>query len=423
MKFARILRATASALLLAMPMQLVAQASKAEEVTISHYFTGDLGLKGMQAFFEGFEKETGIAVKDSGIGHEDYKTGILVRAAANRLPDVFSYGAGARPQFVVDAGNVAPVDDIWDSAQLGDVVSKSIADSATIYNGKRYFIPVGYHYAGIFFNPKAMKTAGISEMPKTWDGLLAACKTLREHNIAPISLGSKSRWPAQFWFDYLLLGTAGPDYRNSLMRGDASFTDSQVKRAMGMWKGLVDADCFAPNSNAKEWTDAADEVARGEAAMTLMGTWITGYWNNNKLQPVQDYDFFPFPKLDDAVPVSVVGPVDGFLVAANSQNPQGARKLLAFMVSNVPLQANWAKVQGALSPNTKVDPSIYDPVMKKALDTVSTAQNFAFNYDLATPPPVAEVGLDMFAEFMNDSSDVDALLERTQEGAKAAFAK
>jgi ABC-type glycerol-3-phosphate transport system substrate-binding protein len=95
-------------------MQLVAQASKAEEVTISHYFTGDLGLKGMQAFFEGFEKETGIAVKDSGIGHEDYKTGILVRAAANRLPDVFSYGAGARPQFVVDAGNVAPVDDIWD---------------------------------------------------------------------------------------------------------------------------------------------------------------------------------------------------------------------------------------------------------------------------------------------------------------------
>jgi hypothetical protein len=289
------------------------------------------------------------------------------------------------------------------SAHLGDIVSKSIADSATIYNGKRYFIPVGYHYAGIFFNPKAMKTAGISEMPKTWDGLLAACKTLREHNIAPISLGSKSRWPAQFWFDYLLLGTAGPDYRNSLMRGDASFTDSQVKRAMGMWKGLVDADCFAPNSNAKEWTDAADEVARGEAAMTLMGTWITGYWNNNKLQPVQDYDFFPFPKLDDAVPVSVVGPVDGFLVAANSQNPQGARKLLAFMVSNVPLQANWAKVQGALSPNTKVDPSIYDPVMKKALDTVSTAQNFAFNYDLATPPPVAEVGLDMFAEFMNDS--------------------
>lgn len=423
MKLTGFLRATASALLLTLPLQFAAQASRAEEVTISHYFTGDLGLSGMQAFFKAFEKESGITVKDSRIGHEDYKTGILVRAAANSLPDVFSYGAGARPQFVVDAGNVAPLDDIWQSAHLDDVVSKSVADGATIYNGKRYFIPVGYHYAGMFFNPQTMKAAGITEMPKNWDGLLAACKTLRAHNVAPFALGSKSRWPAQFWFDYLLLGTAGPDYRNALMRGDAHYTDEQVKRVMGMWKELIDADCFSPNSNAKEWTDAADEVARGDAAMTLMGTWITGYWNGNKLKPVENYDFFPFPKLDDGVPVSVVGPVDGFLVAANSKNPEGARKLVAFMVSNAELQANWANIQGALSPNVKVDPAIYTPVMKKALDTVAAAQNFAFNYDLATPPPVAEIGLDMFAEFMNDPSYIDTLLERTEAGAKEGFSK
>jgi ABC-type glycerol-3-phosphate transport system substrate-binding protein len=323
----------------------------------------------------------------------------------------------------VDSGSVAPIDDIWASANLDEVVTKSIADSATRYNDKRYFIPVGYHYAGIFFNPKTMKAAGISEMPKDWDGLLAACKTLRANGVAPIALGSKSRWPAQFWFDYLLLGTAGPDYRNALVNGKASYTDAEVKRAMGMWKGLIDADCFSANSNAKEWTDAADEVARGDAAMTLMGTWITGYWNNNKLQPVQDYDFFTFPTVDANVPVSVVGPVDGFLVAANAPNPEGARRLLAFMVSDVDLQANWAKAQGALSPNTKVDPSIYNPVMKKALETVESAQNFAFNYDLATTPPVAEVGLDMFAEFINDPSSVDALLERTQAGAVEAVAQ
>ena len=34
---------------------------------------------------------------------------------------------------------------------------------------------------------------------------------------------------------------------------------------------------------------------------------------------------------------------------------------------------------------------------------MNNADAFAFNYDLATPPPVAEVGLNMFAEFMNDS--------------------
>ncbi len=405
----------------ALPLQAAAEEGNPDVVTISHYFTGDLGLKGIQAFFEGFKAKTGIEIVDSPIGHEDYKMGILVRAAGNSLPDVFSYGAGARPQFVVDAGNVQPVDDIWDSAGLDAVITKTVADGATIYNGKRYFIPIGYHYAGMFYNPKVMAEAGVTKLPETWDELLAACTTLNDKDIDPIALGSKYRWPAQFWFDYLLLGTAGPDYRAKLMKGDASYTDPEVKRVMEMWKQLIDADCFAENSNANDWTDAGDQVARGDAAMTLMGTWITGYWNGQGLEPGTEYDFFPFPTVDDGVPVSVVGPVDGFLVSQNSTNPQGAKEFLAFMVSDAALQANWATVQGALSPNVNVDPSIYTPVMKKALDTVGAAENFAFNYDLATPPPVAEVGLDMFAKFMNDSSDIDGLLQDTQRAAEDGF--
>ena len=110
-----------------------------------------------------------------------------------------------------------------------------------MYDGKRYLVPFGYHYAGMFYNPKVMAEAGIATMPKTWDELLAACTTLKDKGIDPIALGSKNRWPAQFWFDYLLLRTAGPDYRAKLMSGAASYTDAEVKTAMGLWKDLVDA--------------------------------------------------------------------------------------------------------------------------------------------------------------------------------------
>jgi len=220
-------------------------------------------------------------------------------------------------------------------------------------------VPFGYHYAGMFYNPKVMTEAGIATMPKTWDELLAACKTLRDKDIDPIALGSKNRWPAQFWFDYLLLRTAGPDYRAKLMSGGASYTDAEVKKAMGLWKDLVDAGCFAPNSNANDWTDASDQVARGDAAMTLMGTWITGYWNGQGLQPGTDYDFFEFPVISEGVPNAVVGPVDGLLIAANAKNPEGAQKLLAWLVSDPAVQAKWAQVQGALSPNVKVDVSVF----------------------------------------------------------------
>lgn len=400
----------------------IAAASAADDtVTVSHYFTGELGQKGITEIFESFSDSTGIAVEDSPIGHEDFKTGILVRAAGDSLPDVFSYWAGARTQFVVDAGNLAPIDEMWDANDLDSVVAKSVADGATLYNGKRYLVPFGYHYAGMFYNPKVMAEAGIEEMPKTWDDLVAACATLREMDIDPIALGSKNRWPAQFWFDYLLLRTAGPDYRARLMAGDASYTDPEVKKAMGLWKDLVDAGCFAANSNANTWTDASDQVARGDAAMTLMGTWITGYWNGQELKPGEDYDFFEFPVIDASAPNAVVGPVDGLVVAANAEHPEAARKLLAWLVSDPAVQAKWAQVQGALSPNVDVDVATYTPVMQRALDAVNNADAFAFNYDLATPPPVAEVGLNMFAEFMNDPSDVDGLMDKTQKGAEDAF--
>ena len=390
-------------------------------VTAQHQFT--VSKQGMKDFFDAFTKKTGIEVEDSPVGHEDYKTVILVRASGNNLPDIFSYAAGARPQYMVDGNHVAPLDDIWAEAGLDSIISKAVADGSSVYDGKRYFMPISFHYAGMFYNPKVMEKAGIDEMPSTWDELLATCGKLRALDIDPIAMGSKPRWPAQFWFDYLLLGTAGPDYRRALMTGDASYTDDEVKRVMNMWKDLMDAECFSPNSNAKEWTDAADELSRGEAAMTLMGTWITGYWNRNGLTPVEDYDFFPFPRVDEDVPVSAVGPVNGFLMAANSPNQKAAGQLLAFMASDPEMQANWISIEGSLSPNLEVDPSVYTPIQRKALETVNAADNFAFNYDLATPPPVAEVGLDMFAEFVNDPSYIDRLLEKVERAAKDGFSQ
>ena len=391
------------------------------EVTISHYFTGELGLKAFTEQTEKFTAATDIAMKDSPVGHEDFKTDILVRASGGSLPDVFSYWAGARVQFIADSSALTPIDDMWNSAGLDNVVAKSVADSATMYNGNRYLVPFNYHYSGMFYNTKVMADAGVTEFPTDWDGFLALCEKLKAAGVTPIALGSKNRWPAQFWFDYLLLRTAGPDYRAALMAGEASYDDAEVKAAMGMWKDLVDAGYFTENANADSWTDASDKVARGDAAMTLMGTWITGYWNGLGLEPGGDYDFFPFPAITAGVPTASVGPVDGLVVSAHGENPKGAKAFLEFMMSNTDVQAAWSKAQGALSANVNVDPSNYNSVMLKAFETVGASDAFAFNYDLATPPPVAEVGLSMFSEFMDDPSRVDAILAQVAGDAAAAF--
>ena len=257
------------------------------DVTLTHYFTGELGLKAFNEQVARFEADTGYTIKNSPIGHEDFKTDILVRAAGDSLPDVFSYWAGARTQFVVDSGSLHPIDEMWSREGLDGVVARSVADSATMYNGKRYLVPFNYHYAGMFYNKKVLADAGVTDLPATWDAFMALCETLEGKGVTPIALGSKHRWPAQFWFDYLLLRTAGSDYRAGLMDGSAAYDDAEVKAAMAMWKELADKGYFAPNANADTWTDASDKVARGDAAMTLMGTWITGYWNDLGLVPAR----------------------------------------------------------------------------------------------------------------------------------------
>jgi ABC-type glycerol-3-phosphate transport system substrate-binding protein len=392
-------------------------------VTVMHYFTGELGRAGLNEIFGRFQAEEHVTVFDNPIGHEDFKTAILVMAAGGNLPDMFSYWAGARTQFVVDAGQIAVLDDLWAAAKLDAVVPASLAEGATLYDGKRYLIPFGYHYAGLFYNSKVMAEAGVTEFPTDWVGFVALCETLQDKGVTPIALGSKDRWPAQFWFDYLLLRTAGPDYRARLMAGEAAYTDPEVVHAMELWKELTDAGHFVEFANADTWTDAADKVARGEAAMTLMGTWITGYWNGNDLKPGEDYDFFPFPAIEDGVTNAVVGPVDGLLISADAPNGEQAAALAAFMLTDVEAQAIWATGQGALSPNKNVDPAIYTSVMKRALVEVEQADVFAFNYDLATPPPVAEVGLDLFARFMDDPAAYQAILTEAETAAKDAFTR
>ena len=235
-------------------------------------------------------------------------------------------------------------------------------------------------------------------------------------------MGAVDKWPAQFWFDYLILRTAGADYRAALMAGEASYDDPEVIRAMELWKELIDVGCFpdGATSNSLSWTDAADQLVAGEAAMNLMGTWIMGYVNGNGFEGGVDYDFFEFPVVDEGVPSAVVGPVDGMVSAAGAKNPEGAMELLAFL-SRPDIQSAWAAAQGNMSTNTTSDTSTVSALTAKAMEVAASAETYNFNYDLATPPAPAQVGLAMFQKFIADQSDIQGLMESTQAEIVSAF--
>jgi multiple sugar transport system substrate-binding protein/raffinose/stachyose/melibiose transport system substrate-binding protein len=416
-----VLAASLALLAAAAPGATVAQDEGGDEVTVMTYFGATLGEAALKDILADFEAESGITVNFVDVGHEDYKTGILIQLAGGNPPDVLSDWSGARAAFKVQNGMLAPIDEMWAANDLDSQFGAGMIESAVTYDGTKYLLPFGFHVAAMFYNPKVFADAGV-EIPATWDELKAACGTFSEAGITPISLGSVNQWPAQFWLDYLLLRTAGAEYRAKLMAGEASYADPEVVRAMELWKELIDGGCFpdGATANSIDWTDAADQLANGEAAMNLMGTWITGYLNGNGLEPVTDYDFFEFPTVDEGVPTAVVGPVDGLAIAADAKNPEAAQALLAFL-AQPEQQAAWAEGQGNMPTNTTSDTSAFNEVIKKAIEVAAAAETYNFNYDLATPPAPSVVGLAMFQKFLNDPSDIEGLLAETQTEIAAAF--
>ena len=147
------------------------------EVTITHYFGGDLGRAGLEEIFGSFKEATGTTVVDSPIGHEDFKS---------RHP-----GAGRRRQ---PAGRVQLLGRSADAvrgrrghpwarsttcgpstAWMTVVAAVGGRHGATMYNGARYLVPFGYHYAGMFYNSKVMADAGGHRVPDRLGRVPGAC--------------------------------------------------------------------------------------------------------------------------------------------------------------------------------------------------------------------------------------------------------
>lgn len=341
--------------LLAVTTAFSQDAELAGDFTVSHYF-GGFGGEFIEDIIDSFIAENpGLNREASPVDHEQFKTSILVQLAGGNPPDAFSYWAGARIQFIVDGGRLQSIDDAWAANGMDAMFPQAVIDTAVTYDGAKYAVPLTLHWVGMFYNTALFEQVG-AETPTNWDELVAVAESFKEAGIPAFALGSINRWPGQFWFDMILLRTAGNDYRSRLMSGEAAYTDAEVARAFGLWKDLVDGGYFYPDANAYDWDEAANLVANGEAAMTLMGTWIGGHYASLDMAAGEDFDYFSFPTIDEDTPRASLGPIDTFVVSAEAANADAAKAFLVHL-TDPEIQLAFAEGAGNLAPSLMVDTS------------------------------------------------------------------
>ncbi|MGL1861251.1 MAG: extracellular solute-binding protein [Pseudodesulfovibrio sp.] len=418
--FKHYLRTGLVAILLTAAILLPLKSLASESLIFLHYWTGAMS-GGIDEMVEAFnEANPQYKVRATGFEHESFKVGINVMLSSGSTPDMFSYWAGAKVQALVDKNYLAPIDATWVEAGLDDIFPPSVGKACT-YNDHKYALPLTQHYVTFFYNKKTFAKHGLTP-PKNWKEFILVCDTLKQAGTTPIALGSREKWPAQFWFDYLLLRTAGPDYRQQLMQGTASYSDPEVDTVFGLWKSLLEAGYFNESPNMLNWSEAAKLVHSGKSAMTLMGTWAIGLFDSQlRWKQGEDYDFFRFPIMDTNIPMTALGPVDVIVVPREGKADK-VNSVLAYFSDPGP-QMEMSKGSGALSPSRSVPPSFYTDLQQRILAVIRDTPHWAFNYDLATPPVMADHGLTAFKFFVENPKSYKKIMAQLTRQADDYFAQ
>lgn len=235
--------------------------------------------------------------------------------------------------------------------------------------------------------------------------------------ITPITIGTQAPWTAAAWFDYLDMRINGPDFHIGLMSLKEKYSDPKVTKVFTTWKSLFDHNCFNKDSAGLAWQDAVTPLATGKAAMYLMGGFITDTYNgispDTKGYDKNDLDFVRFPIIDPSVKIGEDAPTDGYFIAANGANVDGAKKFLTYLGSKEVVQKGVDEL-GRLPVRTDVDTSKFTDAQKKGINLIQTSDYVAQFYDRDSTPPMAEVGLNAFGGFYADYGKTDiAKIQKT----------
>ena len=365
-------------------------------------------LKEYIADFEAAHPDVKVVLNE--FESESYKVAIR-NFLTSETPDVALWFAGNRMKFFVDQDLFRDVSDVWEEYGLYDSMASSRL-SVTV-DDKQYGVPWGYYQWGMYYRTDIFDKVGLS-VPTNFEELVAACSTLRENNITPVAIGTRYLWTAAGWFDYLNMRINGYEFHMDLTAGKVSYEDSRLDMVFDKWAELINADCYLEDHASFGWEDGLTPMINGEAAMYLLGNFITG--NLNTAGVLDHIDYFQFPKIVDGVPMSEDAPTDTIHIPAGAKNIEDAKKFLGFL-SNPEAATKWANARSFLSPNSNAEPPS-DRFQLKGVNVLNNAYGIAQFFDRDANPDMAKTAMEGFQEFMvkpDREAKIRARVEKERE--------
>jgi len=228
----------------------------------------------------------------------DYSESITMRLTTGQWGDICFVPASVSkdqlPDYFIPLGSFEDMDAVYNFA----------SDKA--YDGVVHGIPNGGNPAGIVYNKRVWKEAGIDKIPTTPDEFLEDLKLIQDNTDAiPLYTNFAAGWTMGQWWDHIFVSATGDqDFRNSIVhykdpfasRGDMTGPYAVFYTLYeAVSRGLIEE---APSSTDWEWSKPA--INRGEIAAMVLGGWAVAQCQEADAHP-EDIGYMPFPITVDGV--------------------------------------------------------------------------------------------------------------------------
>lgn len=326
------------------------------------------------AAFEEIEPNVSIVLETRGI--DPHKDALRQVAGTPTGPDIYQYwsGSGLGGE-LVRAGLSMDLTDYYEQYGWQDRFADTTLSGITQYGGF-HGVPQKQVAEGLFYNKALFAQAGITELPTTYDELLAAVDKLKASGITPIQFGGTVNWHVMRLLDNLIETKCGADKADELNKADGDWSAEQcVTDAFTELKKWGD-DYLVDGFMAMNNDDSSQLFFSGDAAMALEGTWFDSVTINAGMDSA-NVGLFHFPTGTGRV----YGFGEAYYINANSDNPDAAAAFLDFFTSEQG-QLLAGDAFSSLSVNKAVDSSDNSALAPVWIDMFNTATGTFQNNDM-----------------------------------------
>lgn len=328
------------------------------------YDNGGYGLTWLENVVEKFCEQEGISVDQVFIEAEkDYTSQVndkLVNSTA--LNDVFIISAsnGAIREWA-SQGFLEPLDEVFEMklASADRTVYDSVVDKRVVeagkYNDNYYSFPADVGASGIYYNKTMFDEKGW-EVPKTYDELVALCENIynvcvknvkdKEEQIYPFvcSTDINQYWDfvVMDWIGQLIGKEAFDEFceleNETIYSVDSVYGQAKIK-ALKAWNKIAveNAEHFVVDDSVN-FLASQILFAQGKVAMMPNGSWFEKEISAS-LPAGMEIGIMETPYIDGArkddqgnyIKVSGGGEASGYVIPADAENKEMAKKFLAFL--------------------------------------------------------------------------------------------